>query len=246
MVRLRAGVCAGSGLCGREDGENTVGIWGLPSPRGFPSPRMFGGDQGTLLGTPPRDLCGDFHLSLGDIKALVEPKPSALPRRENPTSSPGDINGSLSQKRPWSLHLESGNAPQGQGESSDLQNLRPSCGWGPLRRRWSPSAWTWSCATCGSGRAEPPQLVPGAGAPQLMVAPFPSHGDVDEEALPSQGCAAPQILLPSPIQRGCRNQGEEIRGGTLVWVKAKPSGLVTISRKMSIVSRMEATPSLLA
>lgn len=79
-----------------------------------------------------------------------------------------------------------------------------------------------------------------------MVAPFPSHGNVDEEALPSQGCAAPQILLPSPIQRGCRNQGEEIRGGTLVWVKAKPSGLVTISRKMSIVSRMEATPSLLA
>lgn len=74
----------------------------------------------------------------------------------------------------------------------------------------------------------------------------PAHGKVHEEALASQGCATPQILLPSPIQRGCGKQGEETQDSTVLWVKAKPSGLVTISRKMSIVSRMEATPSLLA
>lgn len=45
-------------------------------------------------------------------------------------------------------------------------------------------------------------------------------------------------------QWGCSRWGEKSRGVTFVWVKAKPSGLVTISRKMSIWSRMEATPSL--
>lgn len=49
--------------------------------------------------------------------------------------------------------------------------------------------------------------------------------------------------LLSPIQRG---RGEESWGDTWLWVKAKPSGLVTISRKMSRLSRTEARPSSLS
>lgn len=58
------------------------------------------------------------------------------------------------------------------------------------------------------------------------------------ELLEASMCSMEMLLIP--LQHG---EGEESRGDTWVWVKAKPSGLVTISRKMSISFRMEARPS---
>ena len=115
----------------------------------------------------------------------------------------------LSQKWSQSLYLEGGNPPQREWESSDLQNLRPSCGWGPRRCNWSLSSWTWSCATCDSGRAEPSQLVSRAGAPPASSergglkhhgGPFPipwKRGQGGFDLSGASMCSTP-ILLPQP------------------------------------------------
>lgn len=104
-----------------------------------------------------------------------------------------------------------------------------------------PGEWRPGCANTPHAQDSPHREVP---APNVQAAGAVNPG------------LGGQVCLPFPGLPGVENRGEELVGllgqrptllsprtegaqRTLLWVKANPSGLVTISRKMSMLSRME-------
>lgn len=157
--------------------KHSLGVWwlwwqlgGSESHEGkgsflFPSPRTFPTPQGTLVGllldvlwwvsfVVPTVLVTGGQQSSGGAQTHI----SAAKNKSRlfPTGHQWVF---LGQKWPQSLHLGDRTPPWGQRESSDLRNLRPSCGWGPHRCKRSSCAGTWSFSTGGSGRTETSQLV---------------------------------------------------------------------------------------
>lgn len=105
VVCLRAGAAAGPRPCGEEDGENSGWMaWRakrakdpspFTTPRASPTTWLLGGQRGTPLGLH-LDICTTVPIlwflpywSLGDTKALGEPKPTSWPRRAKPSPSLG-------------------------------------------------------------------------------------------------------------------------------------------------------------
>lgn len=120
---------------------------------------------------PPRHLYDGSHFVVPSLlvtrghQSLGRAQTHVLAKESKAQPFPRDIRESLRVRNV----LEGATTPLwGERDCSDLQNLRSSCGWGPRQRRGSPISWTWSCATCGSGRTESPQPVPRAGAPPTL------------------------------------------------------------------------------